>query len=77
MKTKGWVGSGADRSARAHWKTTFYRKNTERKRAEEDVLLVKLDRVVVKQDVPALYFLVLVLEAFVPVLQTLSFSLDT
>lgn len=40
-------------------------------------LLLKLDRAVVEQNMPALYFLVFVLEAFVPVLQTLSFGLDT
>lgn len=39
-------------------------------------LLLKLDRVVVEQNMPALYLLVFVLEAIVPVLQTLSFGLD-
>lgn len=43
---------------------------------EEDVLVLELGSVVVQQNVPALDLLVLVLEAFVPVLQTLSFRLD-
>lgn len=38
--------------------------------------VLELDRAVVEQNVPALDLLVLVLEAFVPVLQTLPFSLD-
>lgn len=37
----------------------------------------ELDGVVVQQDVPALDLLVFVLQAFVPVLQRLTFSLNT
>lgn len=45
-------------------------------RQGEDILILKLNRVVIYQNMPALNLLVFVLEAFVPVLQTLSFSLD-
>lgn len=48
----------------------------EKMEERKSILILKLSRVVVEQNVPALDLLVFVLQALVPVLQTLSFSLD-
>lgn len=51
---------------------------TQRKKTHfiSTALIFHLEGVVIQQDVPALYLLVFVLQAVVPVLQTLSFGLD-
>lgn len=64
----GWFPSTV--TGRQHWTTRW----PEERRG--GALILKLRAVVIQQDVPALDLLVFVLEALVPVFQTLPFGLD-